>query len=157
MTLKTISIAGSSRTMPVSSPAAVVIELTALGIGRCARDAGSFERRRIRDGNVTVDTLKDRRMTVRDSIELLARRQNLLRPNGVVPSAALQPLARRGNLRGTLDAIEHLLKRLASRQIDRELDAARLAQVRVRIVDAWHGEGAAEVDELRLRPLRLEQ
>ena len=64
--------------------------------------------------------------------------------------------SRRGNLRGTLDAIEHLLKRLAAGQVDRELDAARLAQVRVRIY-AWHGKGAPEVDELRLRSLRLEQ
>ena len=134
-----------------------MIEFAALRIRCSAGNPGCFERSRVRNSNVAVDTLKDRGMTVRVSIELLARRQDLLRPNGVVPSATLQPFARRGNLRGTLDAVEHLLKSLASRQVDRELDATRLAQVRVRIVDAWHGEGAAEVNELRLRPLCLEQ
>ncbi len=136
---------------------AVVIELAALGIGRSARDASRVKRRGVHDGDVAIDALEERRMSVRHGVELLPRGQRLLRPQCVVPAAALQPLAGGCGLCGALDAIEHLLQRFASREIDGELDAAGVAQMGMRIVDAGHGKGAAEIDEPRLRPFRLQQ
>ena len=134
-----------------------MIELAALRISRCARDAGSLQRGCIRDGDVAVDPLEDCRMAVRDRIQLLAGGQHLFRPERVIPPAALQPLAGRRGLRGALDAVQHLLERFASREVDRKLEAAGLAQMRVRVVDAGHGKGATEIDELRLRPFCLQQ
>ncbi len=134
-----------------------MIELAALRISRGAGDAGSLKRGSIRDGDMAVDPFEDCGVTVRDSIQLLAGREDFLRPERVIPSAALQPLAGRRCLRGALDAVDHLVERFASREVDGKLDTAGVAQMGVRIVDAGHGKGAAEIDELRLRPFRLQQ
>ncbi len=94
---------------------------------------------------------------MRHRVKLLARRQNLLGPQRVVPSAALQPLAGRRSFGGVLNAVKHLLQRFAAREIDRELKAAGIAEMRVRIVEAGHHERVVQIDETRLRPFGLEQ
>ncbi len=54
------------------------------------------------------------------------------------------------------DALLHLGERVDADEVDGELLAAGLADVGVGVVEAGHGEGALEVDDLRLRALEFE-
>ena len=75
----------------------------------------------------------------------------MVRPKGLVPAAAHDPLARASVGHVAADTVLHFGERARTDQVDRELLLARLGHVGVRVVEAGHGEGASEVDDHRVR------
>ena len=71
----------------------VEIDGSALRRLRFAGDARGCERGGVGDGDVAVDAIEKRGMIAGDFVEILARRQNFVRPERVIPVAAGEPVA----------------------------------------------------------------
>ena len=70
-----------------------MFEFATLGIRRFFRDASKFQRERIGDGDVAGDMSEKTGFLGADGVELLARREFLVGPERVIPSAASDPVA----------------------------------------------------------------
>ncbi len=71
----------------------------------------------------------------------------LLAHKGMVPTAAQEPLSRRSCGCGSTHPAQHLSQRSAAGEIDRELEAPRIGEMHVGVIDAGHHEGPMEVEE----------
>ena len=78
-------------------------------------------------------------------------------PEGVIPSSALDPGAGFGGGDVGADALLHLGEGVDADEVDGEFRAAGFADVGVGVVEAGHGEGAVEVDDLGLRAFEFEE
>ena len=121
--------------------AGVEVDGSALGRLRFAGDAGGGERGGVGDGDVSVDAIEEGGMAACDFVEILARGQDLLVPEGVIPVAAGEPVAGGRGVGGGLDSCEHLGEGFDAGEIDVELGAACAAEVGVGIVEAGKDEG----------------
>ena len=83
-------------------------------------------------------------------VEVGAGGEFVVGPEGVVPSSALDPCAGFGGGDVGADALLHLGEGVDADEVDGELLAAGFADVGVGVVEAGHGEGAVEVDDLGL-------
>ena len=106
-----------------------------------AGDAGGCERGGIGDGDVAVDAIKEGGMIAGDFVEILARGQGLVGPEGVVPVAASEPVACGSGVGCGFDLREHVGEGFDAGEVDVELGAACAAEVRVRVVEAGEDEG----------------
>ena len=146
---------GVRRRLPQNAcriPLAVPVDLRSFRIRGLGGNARRRQRRRVRHRHVLVDPAEDRRMPRRHGIQVPSRRQRLSRPQRVVPASALDPRTRR-HPSGRLDhirpdAVLHLLQRLRSRQVGRQLLPPGVSHVRMRVLEPRHRERAMEVDHL---------
>ena len=102
---------------------------------------------------MSVHTDEQRRVPARDRVEVLAGGQGLRGPQRVVPAAAkdpLAPLTRFGGGDVGADTGLHLREGTRADEIHRQPLLAGAGHVGVRVVEAGHGEGALEVDDVRL-------
>ena len=86
-------------------------------------------------------------MVSRDLVDVLTRGQLLAGPEGVVPAAADDPVARRCRLRVVGNALLHLRQRLHADQVNLQQKQSAGSQMQVSIVEAGHNEMSAEIDD----------
>src|SRR5437660_9896352 len=96
-----------------------MIDLSPLRIGTLRSDAHGLERRSVGYGNMSVHPHKNCGMITGVRINVLAARQLLFSPFGVVPASTDQPFARTSSLGAGGDALLHLLQGFGSNQVDR--------------------------------------
>src|ERR1039458_1089246 len=105
-------------------------------------DSGCRQRGRVGNRNMSIDAIEKSRMSSRDFVEILARRQNLLRPQRVIPIATRKPMTPGRRICKCLDAGEHIGERLHAGEIDIEFGLASAAQMRVSVVESRKDNGA---------------
>ena len=120
--------------------AGVVVDGSALRWLGFAGDAGGCEGGGVGDGDVAVDAVEERGMIAGDFVEILAGGQRFVGPEGVIPAAAGEPMARGCCVGGGLDLREHVGERFHAGQVDVKLGAARAAEVRMRVVESGEDE-----------------
>ena len=120
-----------------------------------AGDAGSGERSRVGDGDVSVNAIEKCGVIAADFIEILPRGEHFICPEGVVPVAAGEPVSGGRVLGGRLDFGEHFVERFDAGEVDVELGATSSAEMRMRVVEAGEdvvaGAGGVEIVEDGLR------
>ena len=107
-----------------------------------AGDAGGGERGGVGDGDVAVDAIEERGVIASDFVEILARGQDFIGPQSVIPVAAGEPVACGRGVGGGLDFREHVGEGFDAGEVDVELGAACAAEMRVRVIEAGEDEGA---------------
>src|SRR5947209_12171508 len=88
-------------------------------------------------------------MIAGDRIKVAARRQSLVGPERMIPSASYQPFARCGRFGACGNALLHLVERLAADQVDIELFKTAGGEMGVRIIESGHHKAPVQVDHLR--------
>ncbi|MCU1225823.1 MAG: hypothetical protein JWQ42_3916 [Edaphobacter sp.] len=126
-------------------------------VGGVSGDACGEESGGVGDCHVLVDATEDCGVASGDGVQIGAGGKLLAGPEGVVPTAAFEPCS--GLCRGGVgaDAILHLGEGFGADQVDREVQQSGVAHVGVGIVDAGHGEVAAQVDDFGLGTFQLQQ
>ncbi len=105
---------------------------------------------------MAVYAAEDGGVAVGYGVEVGAGGEGVVGPEGVVPSSALNPCAGFGGCDVGADALLHLGEGADADEVDGEPLAASFADVGVGVVEAGHGEGAVEVDDLGFRAFELE-
>src|SRR5437016_7243015 len=132
-----------------------MIDLSPRRIGTLRSDAHGFQRCRVGYGNMSVHPHKNCRMITGVRIDVLAARQLLFSPFGVVPASTDQPFARTSSLGAGGDALLHLLQGLSPNQVDVELLEAARGQMRMSIIESGHDKMPAQIDDLGLCAFEL--
>src|SRR5579864_892112 len=94
-------------------------------------------------------------MTIGDLVQVPARGCYFDGPQRLIPSRAKNPLSCFGFVDSLLQAHPKILEGLYSREVDARLGHPGIIQMQMRVVESWHDEVPAQVDDLRLRPLEL--
>ncbi len=122
--------------------AGVQVDRTALRRLSLAGDAGGGERSGIGDSDVAIDAIKKREVIASHFIEILARGQDFIGPESVVPVAACEPVACGRGICCGFDFREHVGEGFDAGEIDVKLGAACASKMRVRVIKAREDEGA---------------
>src|SRR5271154_5400442 len=122
----------------------IVVQLATLWIRGLIGHSRQGERCRVGDRNVPVHPGEDRWMATRYGVEIMPGGQGLAGPQGMVPTAAQEPLSRRSCGCCSTHPEQHLRKRSATGEVDRELDAPSIGEMHVGVIDAGHHEGPME-------------
>ncbi len=111
----------------------------------------AMKRGGVGDDDVTVSAIEDGGMIAGYFVVVLASRKRFGRPFGVIPAAALNPLAGLGGGDIFGDAILHIGERGGVVEVDREFLLAGFGHVGVGVIEAGHDEGSGEIDDLGVR------
>jgi hypothetical protein len=124
-----------------------VVELTPRWIWCLPGNAGNFQCCRVRNRNMPIHPLKQRRVSCGDAIKILPCRERLVGPQGMIPPAAQQPLSWQRLIGGGSHPAKEVRQGSASIQINTELGLSRSRQVDMSIVKSGHHKGALQVDQ----------
>ncbi len=134
----------------------VAIDLAALGIAAGDGDARQLQGAGIRNRDVPVDALQKNRMAAGNLVNVPAGGNGLHGPQVFVPAPAENPLAGCRLLNSRTNALAEFLQRLHAGQIYIQPIKTPGRQVGVRVIKTGHEELPAQIDDLRGRPLQLE-
>ena len=121
------------------------------GVGGVLRHSRKFQRERIRDGHVAINTREKHGIRGGDCVQIGARWVAAAGPEGLVPSETSDPFTRRAVFDIRADALLELGERLYAGEINRQFGERRLPDVYVCVVESGHHERAVQVNDASVR------
>ena len=155
--LETRALAAASRRMPVGLPEASRSILAPAGSGVAAVMLAAARAAELATAMCPSTRRKMAGWPAVTASRSVREGSLVVGPEGVVPSSALDPCAGFGGGDVDADALLHLGEGVDADEVDGELLAAGFADVGVGVVEAGHGEGAVEVDDLGLGAFEFQE